>query len=164
MVALLWPITVTLPSLALTSTEPSGIFRLGDVYLQSFRHTSTNATSYHEPLIMCMPLICSLHKLRSIPRACFDWIYFIRLPARLCTHSCLDLVTIEAFINHSFHATNSKPSSYIEDGYNITRTDAPKDLGGRLRLNCARTTPELPGKYQPWNPHHFAQGPYHVAG
>jgi hypothetical protein len=35
-------------------------------------------------------------------------------------------------------------SPYIEDGYNITRTDAPKDLGGRLRLNCARTTPELP--------------------
>ena len=35
-------------------------------------------------------------------------------------------------------------TSYIEDGYNITRTDAPKDLGGRLCLNCARTTPELP--------------------
>jgi hypothetical protein len=52
---------------------------------------------------------------------------------------------IEAFINHHhFHATNSEPSSYIEDGYNITLTDAPKDLGGRLRLNCARTTPELP--------------------
>jgi len=41
---------------------------------------------------------------------------------------------------------NSNPSSYIEDGYNITLTDAPKDLGGRLRLNCARTTPELPEK------------------
>lgn len=39
-------------------------------------------------------------------------------------------------------------SSHIEDGYNITRTDAPKDLGGRLRLNCARTTPELPIGYQ----------------
>lgn len=26
----------------------------------------------------------------------------------------------------------------------MTRTEAPKDLGGRLRLNCARTTPELP--------------------
>jgi hypothetical protein len=45
-----------------------------------------------------------------------------------------------------FHATNSKPSSYIEDGYSITLTDAPKDLGGRLFLNCARTTPELPEK------------------
>jgi len=45
-----------------------------------------------------------------------------------------------------YHATNSKPSSYIEDGYSITLTDAPKDLGGRLFLNCARTTPELPGK------------------
>jgi hypothetical protein len=39
--------------------------------------------------------------------------------------------------------TPTRPS-YIEDGYSITRTDAPKDLGGRLRLNCARTTPELP--------------------
>ena len=37
-----------------------------------------------------------------------------------------------------------KPLVYIEDGYNITRTDAPNDLGGRLRLNCARTTPEFP--------------------
>jgi len=26
----------------------------------------------------------------------------------------------------------------------MTLTDAPKDFGGRLRLNCARTTPELP--------------------
>lgn len=34
--------------------------------------------------------------------------------------------------------------SYIEDGYNMILTDAPKDLGGRLRRNCARTTPELP--------------------
>jgi len=33
---------------------------------------------------------------------------------------------------------------YIEDGYNIILTDAPKDFGGRLRLNCARTTPEFP--------------------
>jgi hypothetical protein len=48
-----------------------------------------------------------------------------------------------------FHATNSKPSSYIEDGYSITLTDAPKDLGGRLFLNCARTTPELPRKSEP---------------
>jgi hypothetical protein len=54
---------------------------------------------------------------------------------------------IEAFINHHHsHTTNSEPSPYIEDGYNITLTDAPKDLGGRLRLNCARTTPELPWK------------------
>jgi hypothetical protein len=35
-------------------------------------------------------------------------------------------------------------SIYIEDGYNMTLTDAPNDFGGRLRLNCARTTPELP--------------------
>lgn len=32
----------------------------------------------------------------------------------------------------------------MDDGYNITLTEAPNDLGGRLRLNCARTTPELP--------------------
>ncbi len=32
----------------------------------------------------------------------------------------------------------------MDDGYNITLTDAPNDLGGRLRLNCALTTPELP--------------------
>jgi hypothetical protein len=41
-----------------------------------------------------------------------------------------------------------KGSSYIEDGYNIILTDAPKDLGGRLLRNCARTTPELPKIYQ----------------
>lgn len=34
--------------------------------------------------------------------------------------------------------------NYIEEGYNITRTEAPKDLGGRFRRNCALTTPELP--------------------
>lgn len=26
----------------------------------------------------------------------------------------------------------------------MTLTDAPNDFGGRLRLNCARTTPEFP--------------------
>ena len=35
-------------------------------------------------------------------------------------------------------------SSYIEDGYNMILTEAPKDLGGRLFLNLARTMPELP--------------------
>ena len=33
---------------------------------------------------------------------------------------------------------------YIDDGYNITLTEAPNDFGGRLRRNCALTTPELP--------------------
>ena len=33
---------------------------------------------------------------------------------------------------------------YIDDGYSITLTEAPNDLGGRLRRNCALTTPELP--------------------
>lgn len=37
-----------------------------------------------------------------------------------------------------------EPSTYIEDGYNIILTDAPKVLGGRLFLNCARTMPLLP--------------------
>ena len=32
----------------------------------------------------------------------------------------------------------------MEDGYNMTLTEAPKDLGGRLRRNCALTMPELP--------------------
>jgi hypothetical protein len=39
-------------------------------------------------------------------------------------------------------------SAYIEEGYNITLTDAPNDLGGRLCLNCALTTPELPVERQ----------------
>ena len=34
--------------------------------------------------------------------------------------------------------------NYIEDGYNMTRTEAPKDLVGRGEVNLARTTPELP--------------------
>lgn len=32
----------------------------------------------------------------------------------------------------------------MEDGYNMMRTVAPKDFGGRLLRNCALTTPELP--------------------
>lgn len=35
---------------------------------------------------------------------------------------------------------------YIEEGYNITLTDAPNVLGGRLLLNCALTTPALPAQ------------------
>ena len=38
------------------------------------------------------------------------------------------------------------PHIYMEEGYSITRTEAPKERGGRLCLNCARTTPELPGR------------------
>lgn len=34
------------------------------------------------------------------------------------------------------------------EGYSMTRTVAPKDLGGRLLRNCARTTPELPSKIE----------------
>ena len=32
----------------------------------------------------------------------------------------------------------------IEEGYNMTRTEAPKDFVGRGEENLARTTPELP--------------------
>ena len=46
--------------------------------------------------------------------------------------------------NHPNALQTPSHPSYIEDGYSITRTDAPKDFGGRLRLNCARTTPEFP--------------------
>ena len=35
-------------------------------------------------------------------------------------------------------------TAHMDEGYSITRTEAPKERGGRLRLNCARTTPELP--------------------
>jgi hypothetical protein len=46
----------------------------------------------------------------------------------------------------SSHTPSSRPQriAYIDDGYNMTLTDAPKLLGGRLDLNFARTTPELP--------------------
>lgn len=42
--------------------------------------------------------------------------------------------------------TNSipKPFFYIDEGYSMTRTEAPKDLEGRGEVNLARTTPELP--------------------
>ena len=43
---------------------------------------------------------------------------------------------------HALHWLN--PPSHIELGYSITLTLAPKDFGGRLWLNFARTTPELP--------------------
>lgn len=49
------------------------------------------------------------------------------------------------------HLINSKIDTskhpfidYIEDGYNMTLTDAPNDRGGRLLVNLARTTPLLP--------------------
>lgn len=32
----------------------------------------------------------------------------------------------------------------MDDGYNIIRSEAPNDLGGRLCRNLALTTPELP--------------------
>jgi hypothetical protein len=51
---------------------------------------------------------------------------------------------IPAYRQPSSHAINSMQSAYIEEGYNITLTDAPNDLGGRLCRNCALTTPELP--------------------
>ena len=34
--------------------------------------------------------------------------------------------------------------NYIALGYNMTRTEAPNDLGGRLLRKEARTTPEFP--------------------
>lgn len=42
--------------------------------------------------------------------------------------------------------TNSspKPFFYIDEGYSMTRTEAPKDLEGRGEVNLARTTPEFP--------------------
>lgn len=72
--------------------------------------------------------------------------YIRMLPARLCTWFLSHCkARIPAYHNQlPFHVNNSKPIPYIEDGYNMTLTDAPNDLGGRLRLNCARTTPELP--------------------
>ena len=38
---------------------------------------------------------------------------------------------------------------HTELGYSMTRTDAPKDFGGRLWLNEARTTPEFPNHVRP---------------
>ena len=34
--------------------------------------------------------------------------------------------------------------NYMEEGYSMMRTEAPKDLAGRGVVNLARTTPELP--------------------
>lgn len=55
-----------------------------------------------------------------------------------CLDQCSQMKTILT--------TNSipNPRTYIEEGYSITRTDAPKDLVGRGEVNLARTTPELP--------------------
>ena len=41
--------------------------------------------------------------------------------------------------------TNSvRKKTYIDEGYSMIRTEAPKDLAGRGWVNFARTTPELP--------------------
>lgn len=86
----------------------------------------------------------------AISHSCIPtWLLFtfIRwLPARLCAHFAAQPIDRISANHQSSTATNSRPPSYIEDGYNIILTDAPNDLGGRLRRNCARTTPELPGK------------------
>lgn len=64
-------------------------------------------------------------------------------------HSCLFRprpVTESGSSSINVHPMRPTPnhSSYIEDGYNIILTAAPKDLGGRLFLNLARTIPLLP--------------------
>jgi len=51
------------------------------------------------------------------------------------------------FINQLPMRPTPNQSSYIEDGYNMILTEAPKDLGGRLFLNLARTMPELPCRF-----------------
>lgn len=40
--------------------------------------------------------------------------------------------------------TLAERTFYIDDGYSITLTEAPKDRGGRLCTNFALTTPLLP--------------------
>lgn len=46
--------------------------------------------------------------------------------------------------NRPHYQLQPKPFFYIEEGYSMTRTEAPKDLVGRGEVNLARTTPELP--------------------
>ncbi len=128
----------------------NGLFRGIDSRLKPVRHENPLCGSVSR-------LTPESISITSLPRVRFHspvsaialiGICFIRrLPARLCTHRCPDPVTELRHSSTTIISThpNSDPSSYIEDGYNITLTDAPKDLGGRLRLNCARTTPELPG-------------------
>ena len=41
-------------------------------------------------------------------------------------------------------ATPFQTIHYINEGYSITRTEAPKDFVGSGEVNLARTTPELP--------------------
>jgi hypothetical protein len=47
--------------------------------------------------------------------------------------------------NRPHYQLHSKPS-YIDEGYSMTRTEAPKDFVGRGEVNLARTTPELPNR------------------
>lgn len=78
------------------------------------------------------------------PWLVFDFIGI--LSAMLCLHLPLPHCRDRILPDHQPPQCLQTPNhpSYIEDGYSITLTDAPKDFGGRLRLNCARTTPELP--------------------
>lgn len=73
-------------------------------------------------------------------------------------HGCLPIVVLSfpvrgflrLVIHYSVCSSNIVPipkdrrGNYIEEGYSMTRTEAPKDLGGRLLRNLARTTPLLP--------------------
>jgi hypothetical protein len=59
----------------------------------------------------------------------------IALPNRRCSQ-----------IHETIRVTNSGADThfYIDEGYSMIRTEAPKDLEGRGLVNLARTTPELP--------------------
>ena len=54
----------------------------------------------------------------------------------------LDVFDIVAPVG--FPTSSPVEQSHIEDGYNMILSDAPNDLGGRLCVNLARTTPEFP--------------------
>ena len=45
---------------------------------------------------------------------------------------------------HTYHTPLLRTAAYMALGYSITLTLAPKVFGGKLCLNFARTTPELP--------------------
>lgn len=55
---------------------------------------------------------------------------------------CLTLM--QTMMNRTYSQLQPSTSIYIEEGYSIMRTEAPKERAGRGVENLARTTPELP--------------------
>lgn len=81
-------------------------------------------------------------------KRCRDWALEQAVHSSLARPSNPPLHRLRQHILHKpmpKRLPSSNPDDvHIDEGYSMTRTEAPKERGGRLCLNCARTHPEFP--------------------